>query len=72
VTPDNVLHASVRRNEHLARLCHDLKLMEREGSGFDAIYDVLLSQGRPAPVVEEGPVRLANFEMKDLIPTWVS
>jgi ATP-dependent DNA helicase RecG len=55
VTPGNVLHASVRRNEHLARLCHDLKLMEREGSGFDAIYDVLLSQGRPAPVVEEGP-----------------
>lgn len=54
VTPGNVLHASVRRNEHLARLCHDLKLMEREGSGFDAIYDVLLSQGRPAPVVEEG------------------
>ena len=54
VTPDNVLHASVRRNEHLARLCHDLKLMEREGSGFDAIYDVLLSQGRPAPLVAEG------------------
>jgi ATP-dependent DNA helicase RecG len=54
VTPGNVLHASVRRNEHLARLCHDLKLMEREGSGFDAIYDVLLSQGRPAPLVEEG------------------
>jgi len=54
VTPGNVLHASVRRNEHLARLCHDLKLMEREGSGFDAMYDVLLSQGRPVPVVEEG------------------
>lgn len=55
VTPGNVLHASVRRNEHLARLCHDLKMMEREGSGFDAIYDVLLSQGRPTPLVEEGP-----------------
>lgn len=55
VTPRNVLHASVRRNEQLARLCHDLKLMEREGSGFDAMYDVLLSQGRPAPVVAEGP-----------------
>ncbi|MEN1579720.1 ATP-binding protein [Pseudomonas aeruginosa] len=54
VTPGNVLHASVRRNEHLARLCHDLKLMEREGSGFDTVYDVLLSQGRPAPRVEEG------------------
>ena len=54
VTPANVLHASVRRNDQLARLFHDLKLMEREGSGFDAIYDVLLSQGRPAPLVEEG------------------
>lgn len=54
VTPGNVLHASVRRNEHLARLCHDLKLMEREGSGIDAIYEVLLSQGRPVPRVEEG------------------
>jgi ATP-dependent DNA helicase RecG len=44
----------VRRNEHLARLFHDLKLMEREGSGFDRIYEVLLSQGRPAPVISEG------------------
>jgi len=35
VTPQNVLHTTVRRNEHLARLFHDLKLMEREGSGFD-------------------------------------
>ena len=49
VTPQNVLHTTVRRNEHLARLFHDLKLMEREGSGFDKIFEVLLSQGRPAP-----------------------
>jgi ATP-dependent DNA helicase RecG len=54
VTPANILHTTVRRNEHLARLFHDLKLMEREGSGFDKIYEVLLSQGRPAPeLVEE-------------------
>ncbi|MBO4122192.1 putative DNA binding domain-containing protein [Cupriavidus gilardii] len=49
VTPRNVLHTTVRRNEHLARLFHDLKLMEREGSGFDKMFEVLLSQGRPAP-----------------------
>ncbi|MFN3397236.1 MAG: ATP-binding protein [Sulfurimicrobium sp.] len=49
VTPQNVLHTTVRRNEHLARLFHDLKLMEREGSGLDRIFEVLLSQGRPAP-----------------------
>lgn len=54
VTPDNLLHASRRRNEGLARLFHDLGLMEREGSGYDLIYDRLLSQGRPAPVPEEG------------------
>jgi ATP-dependent DNA helicase RecG len=53
VTPQNVLHTTVRRNEHLARLFHDLKLMEREGSGFDRIFEVLLSQGRPAPELVE-------------------
>lgn len=54
VTPRNILHASRRRNEGLARVFHDLGLMEREGSGFDLIYDRLLSQGRPAPLPEEG------------------
>jgi ATP-dependent DNA helicase RecG len=53
-----VLHTTVRRNEHLARLFHDLKLMEREGSGFDKVYEVLLSQGRPAPEVMEGHDRV--------------
>ena len=55
VTPHNILHASRRRNEGLARVFHDLNLMEREGSGFDLMYDRLLSQGRPAPIAEEGP-----------------
>ena len=53
VTPANILHTTVRRNEHLARLFHDLKLMEREGSGFDKMYEVLLSQGRPVPEARE-------------------
>lgn len=55
VTTANMLHASRRRNEGLARIFHDLGLMEREGSGFDLMYDRLLSQGRPAPQPEEGP-----------------
>ena len=54
VTPENALHKSVRRNDHLARLFHDLKLMEREGSGIDMLYEVLLSQGRAAPLWREG------------------
>ncbi len=55
VTPQNILHASRRRNDGLARVFHDLKLMEKEGSGFDMLYDRLLSSGRPAPVPVEGP-----------------
>jgi len=58
VTPQNVLHTTVRRNEHLARFFHDLKLMEREGSGFDKIFEVLLSQGRPAPELIEAHDRV--------------
>ena len=58
VTPQNVLHTTVRRNEQLARLFHDLKLMEREGSGFDKIFEVLLSQGRPAPELIESHDRV--------------
>lgn len=54
VTPTNILHMSVRRNEHLARLFHDFGLMEREGSGIDKIYEIMLSQGRCVPVVHEG------------------
>lgn len=54
VTPRNILHQSRRRNDALARVFHDLKLMEREGSGFDLLYDRLLTSGRPAPQVTEG------------------
>lgn len=55
VTPSNLLHASRRRNDGLARVFHDLGLMEREGSGYDLMYERLLTQGRLAPVLVEGP-----------------
>ncbi|MDA8217364.1 MAG: putative DNA binding domain-containing protein [Dehalococcoidales bacterium] len=54
VTPHNVLHESRRRNEALARVFHDIKLMEREGSGIDLIFESLVTSGRPAPTVREG------------------
>jgi len=58
VTPNNVLHTAVRRNENLARLFHDLKLMEREGSGFDLMFEIMLAQGRHVPELREGPDRV--------------
>ena len=53
VTPGNILHQSVRRNEHLAKVFYDLKLMEKEGSGYDKIYQILVSGGKGLPLVAE-------------------
>ncbi len=54
VTPRNILHESRRRNDGLARVLSDLGFMEREGSGFDLIYDRLLQSGRQVPGIKEG------------------
>lgn len=54
VTPQNILHESRRRNDGLARVFHDLKLMEREGSGIDLMFERLLASGRSPPTVKEG------------------
>jgi ATP-dependent DNA helicase RecG len=53
VTPKNILHTTVQRNRHLAKIFSDLKLMEQEGSGYDKIYETLLSVGKRIPIVEE-------------------
>lgn len=58
VTPQNILHQSVRRNNELARVFHDVGLMEREGSGFDLLYEILATQGRAVPNVREGADRV--------------
>ena len=53
VTPKNILHESRRRNEHLCKVAYDLLLMEKEGSGYDVVYEDLLANGKPAPAPEE-------------------
>jgi ATP-dependent DNA helicase RecG len=67
VTSKNILHKSVRRNEHLARVFHDLKLMEREGSGYDKIYEKLLSNGKAVPVVCEQDDRVVVTVKKQIL-----
>lgn len=59
VTPKNMLHKTIRRNEHLAKVFYDLKLMEREGSGFDLMYEKLLTNGKHVPIVTEGDDRVS-------------
>lgn len=58
VTPANILHQSVKRNQHLANVFYALRLMEGEGTGFDQMYAVLLATGRPVPEVREGDDRV--------------
>ncbi len=53
VTPRNILQKSIRRNDLLAQVFHDLKLMEREGTGYDRIYEAQLTQGKAVPQVRE-------------------
>ncbi|MEK7866181.1 MAG: ATP-binding protein [Planctomycetota bacterium] len=67
VTPTNILHTTSHRNPHLARVFHDLKLMEREGSGFDRMYEVLLSSGHPVPDVQEGDDRVVVTVSKSIL-----
>jgi ATP-dependent DNA helicase RecG len=54
VTPQNILHTRQHRNGELCNLCYFLKLMEKEGSGYDMIYEKLVSAGKLVPIVIEG------------------
>lgn len=54
VTVDNILHTTKKRNEHMAAVFYALHLMEREGSGYDMMYEKLLANGKSVPIVEEG------------------
>jgi ATP-dependent DNA helicase RecG len=50
ITKDNILHSTSRRNPHLIRIFHDLKLMEGEGSGFDLMYEIASRDSKAFPV----------------------
>jgi ATP-dependent DNA helicase RecG len=52
ITGDNILHEKHRRNPHLIKVLHDLKLMEAEGSGYDLIYEKLSSDAKAFPIIE--------------------
>lgn len=54
VTVENILHTTKKRNEHMATVFYVLHLMEREGSGYDMMYEQLLANGKAVPVVKEG------------------
>jgi ATP-dependent DNA helicase RecG len=52
VTSKNILHERHRRNPHLIQTLHDFGLMEGEGSGYDLIYEKLVRELKPLPVIQ--------------------
>jgi ATP-dependent DNA helicase RecG len=69
VTPQNILHKSLRRNEKLAQVFYDLKLMEREGSGFDKVYEILLLNGKKVPETQVGNDSVTVIVKRQIIKT---
>lgn len=67
VTPSNIISKSIYRNTHLAKVFYDLQLMEKEGSGYDKVYELLLFNGKPEPLVEEWDDRLVVTVKKNII-----
>lgn len=67
VTPQNILTKSVQRNALLAKLFYDLKLMEKEGSGYDKVYELLLGSGKKLPIIIEEDDRLAVVLKKQIV-----
>lgn len=67
VTPENILTKSVQRNQLLAKVFYDLRLMEKEGSGYDMIYEMLLANGKKLPLIEEGDDRVTVILYKRII-----
>lgn len=69
VTPVNILHQSIKRNEHLSKIFYDLNLMEREGSGYDKMYELQLSEAKKPPIVKEGEDRVIVTVYKQITNT---
>ena len=67
VTPSNIISKSVQRNQHLSKIFHDLKLIEKEGSGYDKVFEIQLFNGKPEPIVEEGDDRVVVTLKKQII-----
>lgn len=67
VTPENILNKTVPRNIHLAQIFYSLGLMEREGSGYDLVYEQLLRLGKPIPTVVSTDDRVSVTVKKEII-----
>ena len=66
VNSGNILHRTVRRNSHLAQVFYDLRLMEREGSGYDRLYEIQMATAKPLPQPIGGDDRVCVIVEKQI------
>ncbi len=52
---------------HISKVFYDLGLMEREGSGYDLVYALLLGSGKPLPIVNETDERVTVIVKKQFV-----
>jgi ATP-dependent DNA helicase RecG len=55
VTPTNILNKSEPRNQFFAEIARDVYLMEKMGSGYDKIYQLLTKDGKKLPRIQNSP-----------------
>src|SRR5690554_52741 len=67
ITPANIISKSESRSAHLAKIFYDLQLMEREGSGYDKVYEIQLFNGKKEPIVEEDDDRVIVTIEKEIL-----
>lgn len=67
VSEKNILHTSVARNEKLAIVFRAIKLMEKEGSGYDMMYEEMLSIGKHTPKPSQSDDRVRVIVQKRII-----
>jgi ATP-dependent DNA helicase RecG len=63
ITEKNILHTTYRRNPHLMRILHDLKLMEGEGTGYNLMYEITSRDAKafPIPVSDYNTTSVTQF-----------
>jgi ATP-dependent DNA helicase RecG len=63
ITKDNILHTTYRRNPHLIRILHDLKLMEGEGTGYNLIYEISSRDAKafPSPISDYNATSVTQY-----------
>lgn len=67
VTPENILHKTIRRNPNMIEIMKAFNLMEGEGSGYDLVYELNAMEAKHQPIVEADYGEVNVVQNKEII-----